>query len=252
MLPDIRAVIAAIAAAIGLLAMAFALVAAFRIAQDRSSPLQSELSQRNHLAFAQAEPISTTLIVEASPVIVPAPVNDTAARAEIPPAIEPGLEAMQQVRYQDPETARPAATEIAAKQSAAIEMATPAQFAALLADAPPPPPAAEPPVGGPLSDRIAAVHPAQPDLARADRAKRAKIAAIKAATIAAETKARATRIARERRAATRRAAARHATLARAAHQNRSQSFNAPRAEPFEQFNMQVQPKGLTGSFGSGF
>src|SRR5690349_15752713 len=47
MLPDIRAVFAAFVAAIGLLMIAFAAVAAFRVAQEsRVASLQSDLTQR--------------------------------------------------------------------------------------------------------------------------------------------------------------------------------------------------------------
>ena len=47
MLPDIRAVIAAVVVAIGLLTISFGLVATFRVAQDvRAGVLQADLAQR--------------------------------------------------------------------------------------------------------------------------------------------------------------------------------------------------------------
>ena len=58
MLPDIRAVIAAIAAAIGLLMISFGLVATFRVAQDsRAASLQADLAQRGRASPPEHRPI---------------------------------------------------------------------------------------------------------------------------------------------------------------------------------------------------
>ena len=55
MLPDIRAVIAAIVAAIGLLMIAFGAVAAFRVAQEnQSGSLQADLATRGHAVPPQS------------------------------------------------------------------------------------------------------------------------------------------------------------------------------------------------------
>jgi len=66
MLPDIRAVIAAIVAAVGLLMISFALVSTYRVAQQhQAGSLQVDLAKRGRAAFTSQSaerqvPISAT------------------------------------------------------------------------------------------------------------------------------------------------------------------------------------------------
>ena len=162
MLPDFRAVLAAVFAAVGLLMVSFGLVATFRVAQEsRSGSLQADLAQRGRVFVpASSESRVVSLIegpapLEANPVLAVegkdapdiadiAPVVAAAPRAE-PPAIEP--------------------------------------------------PPAEPPMGGPLPEQIAAIHTEQPPRSAADEARKKAETARKAraARIARERKAAARR-----------------------------------------------------------
>ena len=73
MLPNIRAVIAAVAAALGLLTISFGMAAAFRVAQDdRAGFLHAELAQRGRQLPQQVAAPGVILIVDtpASAVLV--------------------------------------------------------------------------------------------------------------------------------------------------------------------------------------
>jgi hypothetical protein len=191
MLPDIRAVMAAVVAAIGLMIISFALVATFRVAQDvRAGVLQADLAQRGRSpAPVDAEPRVISIIA-----------------APEPPAAGP--------EYAEALEAVPVTPVLAAAPLAEPVPVTPVIVAAPLAEpvppAPEPAPRAEPPMGGPLPEQIAAVHVEAPprDLAT-ERAARKKAA----------QKARAARLARERKTAARRAAQMRARQKAAASSN---------------------------------
>lgn len=222
MLPDIRAVIAAIVTALGLLTISFGVGAAFRVAQDdRAGFLHAELAQRGR----QLAPVSTApraiLIVDtpASTVrIVPEDQTLTAAVATA------SIERAAVVREAEPEltvAAAPAAMEAeppAIPEPSAEPPSAPAPVIAAM-------PVTEAPVGGPFE--IAAA-PAIRDMSSEQIA-----AARKAARAAAAKKVRAARLARERRLAARRAAA-----ARRARQAQAASFGwtNPQANSFDSFN----------------
>ena len=58
MLPDIRAVVAAFVAAIGLMIVAFGAVAAFRVAQEsRVSSVHADLAQRGQARAPEPRPV---------------------------------------------------------------------------------------------------------------------------------------------------------------------------------------------------
>jgi hypothetical protein len=171
MLPDIRAVVAAIFAAIGLLAISFGLAATFRVAQEsRTGSLQADLAQRSRMFIPASSEQRTVLLVDTPTPLEPIPVTAVEVRQapEIPPV-----------------------------EVAAVLQAEPT---------PPPeptvqPPAAEPPVGGPL-EIVAARSEESVDRVteHAIEKEKAKKAAAKKARVARE------RIARQRKAAARRAA----------------------------------------------
>jgi type IV secretory pathway VirB10-like protein len=172
MLPDIRAVVAAIFAAIALLAISFGVAATFRVAQESSTgPLQADLAQRTRTFVPASGEQRTVLLIDTPAPLEPVPVSAVEVKdaPDIPPPVE----------------------------IAAAPQAEPA---------PPPEPAvqpsaAEPPLGGPL--KIVAARSEEPvDRAavRAAEKERAKRAAAKKARAARE------RIARQRKAAARRAA----------------------------------------------
>src|SRR5258708_37428763 len=72
MLPNIRAVIAAVVTALGLLTISFGMVAAFRVAQDdRAGFLHAELTQRGRQLPPASVAPRTILIVDTSPMTVP-------------------------------------------------------------------------------------------------------------------------------------------------------------------------------------
>ena len=199
MLPDIRAVIATIAAAIGLLMISFALVAAFRVAQDsRAASLQADLAQRGRASPPEHRPIG----------IIDTPGPTVAVTAPVAPARPISTEPDPAAAAPVPDGPAVAATEPAPenKEPAPVMAAAPAQTDA---PAPPAPPLA---VGGPSPEEVAQ---AEAEHQAAERAKVKKAAAEKA------KKARAARIARERRAAARRAA-----QARAKQQQQTNSFNS--------------------------
>jgi hypothetical protein len=174
MLPGIRAVIAAVATAVGLLMISFGMVATFRVAQDlRAGVLQADLAQRGR------SPAPSDAGPRAIPII---------AAPEPPPARPEYAEALE---------AAPVTPVLAAPPLAEPVPITPVLIAAPLAEPAPPGPRAEPPMGGPLPEQIAAIQVEAPprDLAT-ERAAKKKAA----------QKARAARLARERKATARRAA----------------------------------------------
>lgn len=208
MLPDIRAVLAATVAAVGLLMASFALVASFRVAQEnRSTTLHASLAERTRAQFvapAQAAPQRTVMIVETpGPLVVP-----------VPPALDPPIAVkVARVAEAAPEPVRTIRVEMA--PIAPIVAAVREEFSLvdLLKDPPmggplvAEPPAAKPEVKPDLP-RVAAVEPAATDVDT-------KVAEQKAAERkAAAEKARKARIAREKK----KAAARRAAQARAAKQ----------------------------------
>jgi outer membrane biosynthesis protein TonB len=187
MLPDIRAVIAAIAAAIGLLMISFGLVATFRVAQDsRAASLQADLAQRGRASPPEHRPIS----------IIETPGPTLAVTAPVAPAQPVSTEPEPADATLAPDIPTVAATEPAPenpenKEAAPVMAAAPAETEA---PALPAPPLA---IGGPSPEEVAQ---AEAEHQAAERAKIKKAAAKRA------KKARAARIARERKTAARRAA----------------------------------------------
>ena len=194
MLPDIRAVIAAMVATIGLLMIAFALVATYRVAQERhSGSLQADLAQRSRDALPAKSGERQILIIE-----TPGP--HVLAPAKIAPI---GI----------------APTAIVAVPPAEPE--APAPVAATLTTETPSPPPAEPPIGGPLEPPAL---PAEREVAPVERhvaAENPSRIDSRALERAAAAKAKKARIARERKAAARRAA-----QARRASQQATPSFGS--------------------------
>lgn len=268
MLPDIRVVIVTIVAAFGLLAVTFALAATLRVAQERASPLQNEIAQRSRLVFAEREDLTIPMLIAEMnadlAVEADVPAREKVALAKTASANDAKEMEVAEVAAEEPATVERVAAQIIPETPAAIETAT-QQVAALpapLADetatvapsalVPLPAPAAEPPMGGPLTDRI--VMRTDPDAAaeRAAKLKAARLAAAKAAAAkrAAAKKARAVRIARQRKAAARRAAE-----ARAAQpQQTTDPFNtqAPQASNFGAPKAAPRQNGLSGSFSGSF
>lgn len=172
MLPDIRAVIAAIVMAIGLLTISFGLVATFRVAQDvRAGVLQADLAQRGRTPLPVNTEPRAILIIE-TPDPSPPPKPHYAETLE-PVPIAPVLAA-----------------------------ATLAEPVAAAPESPVPP--TEPPIGGPLPEQLAAVHTDAPprDIAAERAAKKAAVKKLRAARLARERKARrAAQIRRARQSA---------------------------------------------------
>ncbi len=96
MLPNIRAVIAAMAAAISLLVLAFGVVATLRVAQEsRAGSLHADLTRRGQAVAAEPQPLMVietpgpTLLAKAPEVEALASAADEPAPAAIePPAME--------------------------------------------------------------------------------------------------------------------------------------------------------------------
>jgi type IV secretory pathway VirB10-like protein len=168
MLPDLRALIAATIATIGLLMIAFGAVAALRVAQGSHGVLRADLANRARMAElpppARRPP---TVIDTPGPHIAPFPPLPSTEIKDAPVATE--------------------LHDLPASSAEAPSPATPAPVAAL------PPP--EPPIGGPLAEPKPAGEAARA-AARAEHARK----------LAAAKKARVARIARQRKAAARRAA----------------------------------------------
>jgi hypothetical protein len=175
MLPDIRAVIAATVAAIGLLLISFALVTTYRTAQQhQGGSLQADLAKRGRAASPAQSGERQIPIVE-----TPDPRRAVPVQAE-PTGIVPPAQAISAPPVPEPE---PPAPVVAAPQ---VER---------------PAPRAEAPIGGPLA--------APPESSRSvagENPSRVDSSALQRAVAEKARKARAARIARERKAAARRAA----------------------------------------------
>lgn len=206
-MPDFRAVIAAMAVAVGLIMVSFALVATFRVAREnRSTTLQASLTERlrdplgedARASATQPAPHRAVLIVE-----TPGP-----HLAPVPPALDP------------PISVKVARIAEAAPDPIPVARVETLPIAPLIAAPSEAGPAADPPMGGPLAEplasgpeakshipRVTAVETAERDLA-SERDLARKAAEQKAAEKkAAAEKARKARIAREKKkAAARRAA----------------------------------------------
>jgi hypothetical protein len=226
MLPDIRAVIAAIVTAVGLLTISFGMVAAFRVAQDdHAGFLHAELAQRGRQPVPASAAPGTILIVDTSPMTVlpmpaaeiPVSVAANAAPAVIETRAEAASASDTPAAIKDTEAGQPVMVAAAAPVSEAP--AVQEREIAL-------PPAREPPVGGPFSEVV------PPSMQNSIRLHNAAVQ--RAARAAAIKKARAVRLARERRIAARRAAA-----ARRAKQTPTASFgwNNPQTNySYDSFN----------------
>jgi hypothetical protein len=224
MLPDIRAVIAATAAAIGLLTVASGVLATLRVAQEnRAGSLHAELVQRGHAMMPEPQPImlletpGPTLLARMPEVepLPPAATEEASAPIE-PPAMEreqppQGVAAIVESAplapapaEPDPDNtliaaaspATPESTPIAAREpapeqpAASALLATAPQTMEAELEAPAPPPLIA--MGGPSPDEIAR--------AKAQR-KAAERARAKKAAEEMRKKARAARVARERKLA---------------------------------------------------
>ena len=217
MLPNIRAVLGAIVAAVALLAISFGLVATFRVAQDtRIGMLQADLAQRGRSFIPASQesrpalPVDKPTPLEANPVAV----VEIRQAPEIPEeAPETPMAVVLAVPQPEPPVTDLPVTELLATEVPAIK-----------------PPSADPPMGGPLAQDTP-IHSGQPARKAVDAiaAKNAKKKAEQVAAKKAATIARAQRLARERKAAARKA---RAALARAKQQPLSSFDNAPRGNSF--------------------
>ncbi|MBV8838086.1 MAG: hypothetical protein JO000_16250 [Alphaproteobacteria bacterium] len=199
MLPDLRAVLAATIATVGLSMLAFGAVAAFRVAQGSHGALQADLTKRTHMAeLAPPARHPVRVIDTPGPHIAPFPplpireVKD-APIASVVVDLPGPAEAAAPVAPAEPAATAPAP-------------AVPPVAAA----APPAPPG--PAIGGPFAE------PRTPT-----DAERAAAKAERARKLAAAKKARAARLARQRKAAARRAALARAKLLQS--QQATTSFN---------------------------
>jgi hypothetical protein len=239
MLPDIRAVSAAIVAATSLMITAFATVAMFRVAQEaRVASLQADLAQRSQAATPEPRPIvvietpGPTMLVKAFAVKPSAAAPEDAASA--------GLPLTQQDDPALPVTAAvldspPIAEVLPDREADSLPVA--AQDAPLQGwDAQPKPrsPAPGLAIGGPSPEEIA---DAKARRKAAERARVRKAAAEKA------RKARAARLAREKAAARRAAEARAKQQAGSSTPQGGFGFN-----PAGAFN--AAPFGSSSNFGS--
>lgn len=193
MLPDIRAVFAAFFAAIGLLMIAFAAVAALRVAQEsRFASVQSDLAQRG-----QAVPPQTgqrvAVIETPGPHIAPPPALPVVEIRSAPVGAEVSSIPLLPATEPEPEPAAAPVTIAAPREEAIV-------------------PVAESPVGGPLAEPAPTRSEADRAAARQERAR----------NLAAAKRARQLRLARQRKAA----AARRAAQARA-NANAKQAATSP-------------------------
>ena len=223
MLPDLRALLGAIVAAIALLMASFALVATFRVAQDsRTGLLQADLAQRGRATMLPGIEAGAALLIdrpaplEANPVPVVEISQAPDIVEEAPQAIAEAPDAPMSVALVAPQ-AEPAAvpaTELLTIVLPAFEL-----------------PLSDPPMGGPLGQQTATQSQLPPrkaaDGTAAANAKIAKNAKRKAERAAAE-KARAVRIAR----IVRERKARRAAQARAKQQSAGSFNNAPFGNSF--------------------
>jgi hypothetical protein len=227
MFPDMRAVVAAMAAAIILLTVAFGVVATLRVAQEsRAGSLHADLARRGQAGAAEPQPVvvietpGPTLLAKAPEVEAPSPGGkqaptpaeqpETSAQAPQPAiSLSKTPEAASASAEPDANNARVAAASPTAPESApiiesgpepeppvasAIVTAVPRDFAA---EQEPPSPVPIMALGGPSPEEIAQ---ANAQRKAAERARAKKAAAEK------RKKARAGRMARERKLAAQRAA----------------------------------------------
>jgi hypothetical protein len=208
MLPDLRAVIAATIATVGLLMIAFGAVAAFRVAQASHGALQAELTKRARMAELPPVRQPVTVIDTPGPHIAPFPplpvveVKDAPVAAELHDVALPVADATPTIA---PEPASPGAPQVAptAEPPSTPEPAkAPDPIAALLQP--------EPAIGGPLA-QLKPPSEAERAAARAERARK----------LAAAKRARAARLARQRKVAAQRAAEARAK------QQQTQQFATP-------------------------
>lgn len=220
MLPDIRAVIAAMAAAVTLLVLAFGVTATLRVAQEsRAGYWHADLTQRGHAAVPEPQPVAVietpgpTLLVQAPEVDPLPPAVEQAAAPSEPPNESEAAPQSVAVFSESPAVAAVSAepdfdkmpvAEIspAAPESAPIAAIEPAPeppmtIAALLEIVEPPSPAPVLALGGPSPEEIAQ---AKAQRKAAERARARKAEAEK------RKKARAARIARARKLAAQQAA----------------------------------------------
>ena len=159
MLPDIRAVIAAMLAAVGLLAISFAVAATLRVAQDsRAGSLHADIAQRGRYPLQPSNTPHTALIVETP---APSPQQPGAQEPEesgpalalaAPPAAETPAAANAELQAAPAETAMPKEPDVALAVAppptpAPEPIATPVQTSAAL-------PEPEPSVGGPFVEPV--------------------------------------------------------------------------------------------------
>jgi len=159
MLPDIRAVIAALFAAVGLLMIAFGAVATFRVAQDSHGALQADLAKRGRSASPPPSGQPITVVDTPGPHIAPFPPLPVVEVKDAPIA-----------EMRDAPAATPAPPTDAAT------------------------PAAEPRIGGPLAE----AKPSQAERAAERAAKRTAAKKARAIRIARERKAAAKHAAQAR------------------------------------------------------
>ena len=236
MLPDIRAVIAAIVTALGLLTLSFGMVAAFRVAQDdRAGFLHTDLAKRGHLSPPIRTAPGTILIVDTSPMTV---VPMLAAELPVQVAANPAPLVIETKAEAETASATPAAIKVETSLPLAVAAAPVSEAPAIQEREIAVPPSGVLPVGGPFAEVTSpsARNSIRQHSAAVERA--AKAAAIK--------KARAVRLARARRIAARRAAA-----ARRAQQTTTTplGWNNPQANysySFDSFNN----SSLNGGFGN--
>jgi hypothetical protein len=226
MLPDIRAVIAAIVAAVGLLSAAFGVVATLRVAQQQHAvSFQADLAARGRPA-PPASPVPAAnagermvLIIDTPGPHLATPVSSAPAEDPAPEPVPPAPAIAVQTAPLEPlvlAAALPVDAPQAAPHVGAAQRKPAAEHAQAtpLTEAAQPAPPSDPPIGGPL---VAEPPRRQAETPRSgagdDSASRKRAAAEKA------RKARAARIAKERKAAAKRAA-----QARRAKQPASPSF----------------------------
>lgn len=192
MLPDMRAVFAALVAAVGLMMIAFGAVAALRVAQEsHAGSFQTDLARRGQTVLPKP-PARVTVIETPGPHLAPPPPLPVVDVTIAPVGAE--VSAIPVVREAVQET---------------VQSAPPVTAAAQREEEPPT--VAQAPVGGPLAEPTPAQNEAHRAAARAERAKK----------LAAARKAREARMARQRKAA----AVRRAAQARAKQQAATSSFN---------------------------
>ncbi|MEA2877388.1 MAG: hypothetical protein QOF14_2584 [Hyphomicrobiales bacterium] len=228
MLPSIRAVLGAIVAAVALLAMSFALMAAFRVAQDtRTGMLQADLAQRGRSSIPASQESRPALLADKPTPLEANPV--AAVEVQEAPEIPKDAPATPMAAVLAVPQGEPPVAELPATDVVAVK-----------------PPSAEPPMGGPLVEDTL-TQSGQPAPRAVDEIAAKKAKKKKKAEQAAAKKARAQRLARERKAAARKV---RAAQARAKQQSASSFDNAPPGNSFGIFNNGNSPL-PNGTFGNG-